>query len=127
MWRPSGVTPVQPPIKRKPSTRLKKKRAREPNELTSRKVGIFKQCKACGKLWHNSYRGEIGGNSALPGTTNRTSTFNKVIVWANFALCSNCVRGRARPNIPCERRRTSEDIQPRNGQNYHPRRGGAYL
>ena len=53
MWRPSGVTPVQPPIKRKPSTRLKKKRAREPNELTSRKVGISKQCKACGKLWHN--------------------------------------------------------------------------
>ena len=79
MWRPSGVTPVQPPIKRKPSTRLKKKRAREPNELTSRKVGISKQCKACGKLWHNSYRGEIGGNSSLPGTTNRTSTFNKVI------------------------------------------------
>ena len=31
-------------------------------------------------------------------------------VWANFALCSNYVRGRARPNIPCERRLTFEDI-----------------
>ena len=49
------------------------------------------------------------------------------IVWANFALCSNYVRGRARPNIPCEGRLTFEDIQPRNGQNYHPRRGGACL
>ena len=39
----------------------------------------------------------------------------KVIVWANFALYSNCVRGKARPNIPYEGRRTSEDIQPRNG------------
>ena len=48
-------------------------------------------------------------------------------VWANFALCSNCVWGRARPSIPCEGKRTSEDIQPRNGQNYHPRRGGACL
>ena len=48
-------------------------------------------------------------------------------VWANFALCSNYVRGRARPNIPCERRLTSEDVQPRNGQSYHPRRGGACL
>ena len=53
MWRLSGVTPVQPPIKRKLPAKLEKKRAREPNELTSRKVGIFKQCKACGKLWHN--------------------------------------------------------------------------
>ena len=48
-------------------------------------------------------------------------------MWANFALCSNYVRERARPNIPCEGRLTSEDIQPRNGQNYHPRRGGACL
>ena len=32
------------------------------------------------------------------------------IVWANFALCSNYVRGGARPNIPCERRLTSEDV-----------------
>ncbi|XP_075655064.1 uncharacterized protein LOC142625261 [Castanea sativa] len=47
MWRPSGVTPVQPPIKRRPPGRLKKKRARELNELTSRRAGISKQCKAC--------------------------------------------------------------------------------
>ena len=64
------------------------------------------------------------------------------IVWANFALCSNCVgvkpgpilspfiqmeQGRARPNIRCEGKQISEDRQPKNGQNYHPRRGGAYL
>ena len=67
MWRPSGVTPVQPPIKKKPLDRPKKKRAREPNEPTSRRVGISKQCKAYGKLGHNrSCKGEIGGNSSLP-------------------------------------------------------------
>ena len=42
MWRLSGVTPIQPSIKRKLPAKLKKKRAREPNELTSRKVRIFK-------------------------------------------------------------------------------------
>ncbi|XP_075661160.1 uncharacterized protein LOC142630989 [Castanea sativa] len=47
MWRPSGVTLVQPPIKRRPLGRPKKKRAREPNEPTSRRAGISKQCKAC--------------------------------------------------------------------------------
>ena len=75
------MTPVQPPIKRKPLGRPKKKRAREPNEPTSRRAGIFKQCKACGKLGHNkrSCKSEIEGNSSLPGTTNRTSTSNKVI------------------------------------------------
>ena len=50
MWRPSGVTPVQPPIKRRPPGRPKKKRVREPNELTSRRAGISTQCKAFGKL-----------------------------------------------------------------------------
>ena len=81
MWRLSGVTPVQPPIKRKLPAKLEKKRAREPNELTSRRAGISKQCKACGMLGHNrrSCKGEIGGNSSLPGTTNRNSTSNKVI------------------------------------------------
>ena len=81
MWRPSGVTPVQPSIKRRPPGRPKKKRAKEPNESTSRRAGISKQCKACGKLGHNrrSYKGEIGGKSSLLGTTNRTSTSNKVI------------------------------------------------
>ena len=34
---------------------------------------------------------------------------------------------RARPNIQCEGKRISEDSQPKNGQNYRPRRGGAYL
>ena len=47
------MTPVQPPIKRKPPSKPKKKRAREPNELTSRRAGISKQCKACGMLGHN--------------------------------------------------------------------------
>ncbi|XP_050277691.1 uncharacterized protein LOC126719148 [Quercus robur] len=46
MWRPSGVTPVQPPIKRRPPGRPKKKRAREPNKPT-RRAGISKQCKTC--------------------------------------------------------------------------------
>ena len=48
------------------------------------------------------------------------------IVWANFALCTNCGQGRARPNIQSEGKRVSEDVQPRNGQNCHPRRGGAW-
>ena len=34
---------------------------------------------------------------------------------------------RARPNIQCEGKRISEDSQPKNGQNYSPRRGEAYL
>ena len=36
-------------------------------------------------------------------------------------------QGRAQPNIRCEGKRISEDSQPKNGQNYRPRRGGAYL
>ena len=81
MWRPSGVNPVQPLNKTRLTSKPKKKRVRKPNEPTSRRAGISKQCKACGKLGHNrrSCRGEIGGNSSLPGTTNRTSTSNKVI------------------------------------------------
>ena len=34
---------------------------------------------------------------------------------------------KGRPNIRCEGKQISEDSQPKNGQNYHPRRGGAYL
>jgi len=73
MWRPSGIQPVQPPIKRRPPRRPKKKRAKEPGELAGRRVGISKQCKAYGKIGHNkrSCKCEIGGNSSLPGTTNR--------------------------------------------------------
>ena len=41
--------------------------------------------------------------------------FHIHIVWANFALGSNSVKGKARPNVLCEGIRTSEDDQPRNG------------
>ena len=51
---------------------------------------------------------------------------HKYIVCANFALCSNCGQGRARPNIQSEGKRVSEDAQPRNWQNCHPRRGWAW-
>ena len=34
---------------------------------------------------------------------------------------------KGRPNIKCEGKRISEDSWPMNGQNYRPRRGGAYL
>ena len=36
-------------------------------------------------------------------------------VWANFALGSNSVKGKARPNILYEGIRTSEEDQPGNG------------
>ena len=72
---------VQPSIKRRPLGRPKKKKVREPNELTSRRAGISKQCKTCGKLGYNrrSCKDKIGGNSSLLDTTNRTSTSNKII------------------------------------------------
>ena len=81
IWRPNGVQPVKPPIKRKPPIRPKKKRAKEPNEPTSRRAGISKQCRAYGKLRHNKRicNGEIGGNSSLPSNTNKTNIANKVI------------------------------------------------
>ena len=50
---------------------------------------------------------------------------NIYIVWANFALGSNSVKEKARPNILYEEIRTSEEDQPMNGRNYHPRRGAA--
>ena len=80
IWRPSGVQPVQPLIKRRPPSRPKKKRAREASEPAGRRAGISKQCMTCGKIWHNkrSYKDEIGGNSFLPSITNRTSVANKV-------------------------------------------------
>nr|POE60375.1 hypothetical protein CFP56_33299 [Quercus suber] len=79
MWRPSGLPPVQPPIKRRPPGRPKKKRALEPDEPRShrknRGLGISKQCKSCGKLGHNkrSCKGEVGGNSSLPGSASQAS------------------------------------------------------
>nr|POE48507.1 hypothetical protein CFP56_53095 [Quercus suber] len=80
MWRPSGVQPVQPPIKRIPPGRPKKKRVREVGELADRRAGISKQCRTCGKIGHNkrSCKDEIRGNSSLPGTINRTSAANKM-------------------------------------------------
>ena len=74
MWRPSDVTPIQPLIKKIPPGRPKKKRAREPYELTSgKRAGISKQCKTCGKLGHNkrTCKVEIGENSSLPSTTKK--------------------------------------------------------
>jgi len=50
MWRLGGIQPIQPPIKRRPLSRPKKKRANEPNELAGRRVGISKQSRACGKI-----------------------------------------------------------------------------
>nr|POF20735.1 hypothetical protein CFP56_73729 [Quercus suber] len=79
MWRPSGLPPMQPPIKRRPPGQPKKKRALKPDERRShkknRRVGILKQCKACGKLGHNnrSCKGEVGGNSSLPGSASQVS------------------------------------------------------
>ena len=62
---------MQPPIKRRPPGRPKKKKAREPNELSkghSKGLGIAKRCKSCGKIGQNkrSCKGEVGGNSSLP-------------------------------------------------------------
>nr|POF04628.1 hypothetical protein CFP56_39162 [Quercus suber] len=79
MWRPSGLPPMQPPIKRRPPGRPKKKRALEPDEPRSHKknrgVDISKQCKACGKFGHNkrSYKREVGGNSSLPRSASEVS------------------------------------------------------
>ena len=46
MRRRNGLPPVQPPIKRRPSSKLKKKRAKEPDEPRSGRkrkgVGISK-------------------------------------------------------------------------------------
>ena len=73
MWTLTGLPPMQPPIKRRPPGRPKKKRAREPNEPKrghSKRLGIAKRCKSCGKIGHNkrSCKGEVGGNSSLPTT-----------------------------------------------------------
>ena len=85
MWRPSGLPPVQPPIKRRPPGRPKKKRALEPDEPRShrknRGVGISKQCKGCGKLGHNkrTCKGEVGGNSSLPGSASQVSRTTRMV------------------------------------------------
>ncbi|XP_030939765.1 uncharacterized protein LOC115964636 [Quercus lobata] len=71
IWTPTRLSLVQPPIKRRPLGRPKKKRVREPNEPSkghSKGLGIAKRCKSCGKIGHNkrSCKGEVGGNSSLP-------------------------------------------------------------
>ena len=71
MWTPTGLPPVQSPIKRRPPGRPKKKRAGEPNEPRmghSKGLGIAKRCKSCGRMGHNkrSCKGEVGENSSLP-------------------------------------------------------------
>ena len=82
------LPPVQPPIKRRPPGRPKKKRAREPNKPRrghSKGLGIAKRCKSCGKIGHNkrSCKGEVGGNSSLPtavsgGLNNKSSRQKQV-------------------------------------------------
>ena len=73
MWTPIGLSPMQPPIKKRPPGRPKKKRAKEPNEPSkghSKGLGIVKRCKSYEKIGHNkrSCKGEVGGNSSLPTT-----------------------------------------------------------
>ena len=85
MWKASGLPPVQPPIKRRPPGRPKKKRALEPDEPRShrknRGLGISKQCKLCGKLGHNkrSCKGEVGGNSSLPGSASQANRTTRMV------------------------------------------------
>jgi len=67
---------VQPPIKKRPPGRPKKKKILEPNEPRRghyKDLGIAKRCKFCGKIGHNkrSCKGEVGGNSSLPGAQNQ--------------------------------------------------------
>ena len=51
MWQSTGLPFVQPPIKRRPSSRPKKSRVKQPDEPTRhtklRRVGVPKKCKAC--------------------------------------------------------------------------------
>ncbi|XP_030939780.1 uncharacterized protein LOC115964654 [Quercus lobata] len=72
MWTSTGLSPVQPPIKRKPPGKPKKKKILEPNEPRRghyKGLGIAKRYKSCGKIDHNkrSCKGEVGGNSSLLG------------------------------------------------------------
>nr|POF17221.1 hypothetical protein CFP56_56104 [Quercus suber] len=76
MWILTGLPPVQPPIKRRPPGRPKKKRILEPNEPRrghNKGLGIAKRCKSCRIIGHNkrSCKGEVGGNSSLPGAQNQ--------------------------------------------------------
>ncbi|XP_030941585.1 uncharacterized protein LOC115966500 [Quercus lobata] len=106
MWRPSGLPPIQPPIRRRPPSRTKKKRALEPDEPRShrknRSVGISKQCKAYGKLGHNrrSYKGEVGGNSSLPGSASQVSRTTKRLINCYYASVCACACAYRQANSP---------------------------
>ena len=76
MWTSTGLPLVQPPIKRRPLGRPKKKRILEPSEPKRghcKGLGIAKRCKSCGKIGHNkrSCKGEVRGNSSLPSAQNQ--------------------------------------------------------
>ena len=76
MWTSTSLPPVQPPIKKRLPGRPKKKRILEPNEPRRghyKGLGIAKRCKSCGKIDHNkrSCKGEVRGNSSLPGAQNQ--------------------------------------------------------
>ena len=76
IWSPTGLPPMQPPIKRRLLGKPKNKRALEPNEPMrghSKGLGFAKRCKSCGKIGHNkrSCNSEVGGNSSLPGAQNQ--------------------------------------------------------
>nr|POF21006.1 hypothetical protein CFP56_59200 [Quercus suber] len=112
MWTPTGLPPVQPPIKRRPPGRPKKKRAREPNEPRrghSKGLGIAKRCKSCGKIGHNkrSCKGEVGGNSSLPtaaggGPNSRSSSQKQTTNGAHVGGVGGATGGVAinEPNPP---------------------------
>nr|POE44831.1 hypothetical protein CFP56_75991 [Quercus suber] len=112
MCRSSDVAPVHPPIKRRPPGRPNKKRAKEPNEPT-RRGGISKQCKTFGKLGHNkrSCKGDIGGNSSLLCTTNRTSASSKANMHSFSSTPSappqSSMHGRATPTAPSQGKTSS--------------------
>nr|POF00209.1 hypothetical protein CFP56_37722 [Quercus suber] len=101
MWRPCVLPPVQPPIKRRPPGRPKKKRAKEPDEPISgrkrRGVGISKHCKSYGKLEHNrrSYKGEANNRSAPP--TSNTATLRSVPPHSSYTT-SNSSQKRQKKN-----------------------------
>ncbi|XP_030958475.1 uncharacterized protein LOC115980352 [Quercus lobata] len=104
MWRPNGVQPFQPLIKRRSPGRPKKKRTREAGEAAGRRVGISKQCRTCGKIGHNkrSCKGEVGGNSSLPDTTNKTSAAKKTNKCRNYSNINQPTgQAQAQPSSIC--------------------------
>nr|POF18726.1 hypothetical protein CFP56_24954 [Quercus suber] len=126
MWRPSGLPPVQPPIKRRPPSWPKKKRALEPDEprshRKSRGVGISKQCKTCGKLGRNkrSYKGEVGGNSSLPRSASQVSRTTRRATKDGHA--NSPVVGSAQPSSTDDVTTTAPPPLTNNQSNPRPKR-----